>query len=196
MPNAQDKSAEATAKGHLTGKISREAQHYDCEENAKVENRSRDFHRQVDTQGFILAEQEALSTRAVAPSAGKGVSAYAYQNAAQPGIQRFNRAARDASETHCGRVFVNPTRKDIGLTARRHVPLGETKPQASECRSRASAELEIPEEAHMCPACIASTALIVAAAGSTGGILAACAGKFGKLFRLNRPRQIQKTKEK
>jgi hypothetical protein len=48
----------------------------------------------------------------------------------------------------------------------------------------------------MCPACIASTALIVAAAGSSGGILAACACKFGKLFRQNRPAQIQKTKEK
>jgi hypothetical protein len=48
----------------------------------------------------------------------------------------------------------------------------------------------------MCPACIASTALIVAAAGSTGGILAACASKFRKLFKLNRPGVIQKTKEK
>jgi hypothetical protein len=35
----------------------------------------------------------------------------------------------------------------------------------------------------MCPACIASTAAMVAGAGSTGGILAVCFGKFKKVFR-------------
>jgi len=44
----------------------------------------------------------------------------------------------------------------------------------------------------MCPACIASTAAIVAGAGSTGGILAVWIGRFfTKSFRAN-----QKTKEK
>jgi hypothetical protein len=38
----------------------------------------------------------------------------------------------------------------------------------------------------MCPACIASTAVIVASAGSTGGIVAVCIGKFRKFFRANR----------
>lgn len=35
----------------------------------------------------------------------------------------------------------------------------------------------------MCPACIASTAVMVAGVGSTGGILAVCIGKFSKLFK-------------
>jgi hypothetical protein len=35
----------------------------------------------------------------------------------------------------------------------------------------------------MCPACILSTAGMVAGAGSTGGILAVCIGKFRKLLR-------------
>ena len=35
----------------------------------------------------------------------------------------------------------------------------------------------------MCPGCIASTAMMVAGAGSTGGILAVCIGKFRKFFR-------------
>jgi hypothetical protein len=48
----------------------------------------------------------------------------------------------------------------------------------------------------MCPACIASTAAIVAGAGSTGGILAVCLGKFRKLFRANRLGLFQKTKGK
>ena len=48
----------------------------------------------------------------------------------------------------------------------------------------------------MCPACIASTAVIVAGAGSTGGILAVCIGKFIKFFRANRLGLFQKTKEK
>src|SRR5271166_3707947 len=37
----------------------------------------------------------------------------------------------------------------------------------------------------MCPVCIASTAVIVAGAGSTGGILSVCIGKFRKFFRVN-----------
>jgi hypothetical protein len=48
----------------------------------------------------------------------------------------------------------------------------------------------------MCPVCIASTAVMVAGAGSTGGILAVCIGKFRKLSRLNGLGPIQKTKEK
>jgi hypothetical protein len=48
----------------------------------------------------------------------------------------------------------------------------------------------------MCPVCIASTAAMVAGAGSTGGILAACIGKFRKLFRANRFGPFQQTKEK
>jgi hypothetical protein len=48
----------------------------------------------------------------------------------------------------------------------------------------------------MCPACIASAALIVAGAGSTGGILAVRAGKFKKIFRANRLSLFHKRKEK
>ena len=48
----------------------------------------------------------------------------------------------------------------------------------------------------MCPACIASTAVMVTGAGVTGGILAVCIGKFRKFFRMNRLGLFQKTKEK
>lgn len=48
----------------------------------------------------------------------------------------------------------------------------------------------------MCPVCIASTAAIVAGAGSTGGILAVCIAKFRRFFSLNRLGLIQKAKEK
>jgi hypothetical protein len=37
----------------------------------------------------------------------------------------------------------------------------------------------------MCPACIATAAVMVAGAGSTGGILAVCIGGFRKFFRAN-----------
>ena len=47
----------------------------------------------------------------------------------------------------------------------------------------------------MCPAGIASTAVMVAGAGSTGGILAVRIGKFRKFFRANRLGLFQKTKE-
>jgi hypothetical protein len=46
----------------------------------------------------------------------------------------------------------------------------------------------------MCLACIASTAVMVAGAGSTGGILAVCIGKLRKVFRANRLGLFQKTK--
>jgi hypothetical protein len=47
----------------------------------------------------------------------------------------------------------------------------------------------------MCPACIASAAVMAAGAGSTGGILA-CVGKFRKFFRANGLGLFQKIKEK
>jgi hypothetical protein len=48
----------------------------------------------------------------------------------------------------------------------------------------------------MCPVCIASTAVMVAGAGSTGGILAVCIAKFREIFRANGLGLIQKKKEK
>ena len=48
----------------------------------------------------------------------------------------------------------------------------------------------------MCPVCIASTAVMVAGAGSTGGILAVCIGKFKKFFRANGFGLFQRAKEK
>lgn len=47
----------------------------------------------------------------------------------------------------------------------------------------------------MCPACIATTAVMVASAGSTGGILAVCIGKFRKIFGANRLSLFHKSKE-
>ena len=46
----------------------------------------------------------------------------------------------------------------------------------------------------MCPACIASTAVMVAGVGSTGGILAVCIGKFRKLFRAEWSRSVSQNK--
>ena len=48
----------------------------------------------------------------------------------------------------------------------------------------------------MCPACIASTAVMVAGVGSTGGILAVAIGKVRKFFRVTGFGLFQKTKEK
>jgi len=48
----------------------------------------------------------------------------------------------------------------------------------------------------MCPACIASAAAMAAGAGSTGGILAVCIGKFREFFRTNGLGLFPKIKEK
>jgi hypothetical protein len=48
----------------------------------------------------------------------------------------------------------------------------------------------------MCPVCVANAAAAVAGAGSTGGIVAVCIGKFRKFFRAKRLGAFQKTKGK
>jgi hypothetical protein len=48
----------------------------------------------------------------------------------------------------------------------------------------------------MCPACIASAAVMAAGTGSTGGILAVRIGKFRNFFRANGLGLSQKIKEK
>ena len=48
----------------------------------------------------------------------------------------------------------------------------------------------------MCPACIASAAVMAAGVGSTGGILAVCIGKFRKFFTTKGLGRFQKIKEK
>lgn len=48
----------------------------------------------------------------------------------------------------------------------------------------------------MCPICIANTAVVVAGAGFTGGILAVCIGKVRKFFRERGLGLFHKTKEK
>jgi hypothetical protein len=51
-------------------------------------------------------------------------------------------------------------------------------------------------EEYMCPICIASTAVVVAGAGSTGGVLAVCIAKFRRFFSANQLDPFQETKEK
>ena len=48
----------------------------------------------------------------------------------------------------------------------------------------------------MCPACIESTAIMVAGVTSTGGVLAVCVGKIQKYFRASYLGLFQKAKEK
>ena len=47
----------------------------------------------------------------------------------------------------------------------------------------------------MCPACIATTAAMVAGAGSAGGFLATCIAKVRKFFRADRLGQFQNAQE-
>jgi hypothetical protein len=46
----------------------------------------------------------------------------------------------------------------------------------------------------MCPACIASAAVMAAGAGSTGGILAVCIGKFRRFFQSEWSRSVSENK--
>ena len=48
----------------------------------------------------------------------------------------------------------------------------------------------------MCPVCVANTAVVIAGAGFTGGILAVCIGKVRKFFRARGLSLFHRTKEK
>ena len=52
------------------------------------------------------------------------------------------------------------------------------------------------EEGQMCPACIESTVVMVAGAGSAGGILAVCIDKFRNFFRVSSLSLFQKTRDR
>jgi len=51
-------------------------------------------------------------------------------------------------------------------------------------------------EGDMCPVCVANTAVMVAGAGFSGGILAVCIAKVRKFFRARGLGLFQRTKEK
>ena len=95
---------------------------------------SRDLHRQVDTQGFVFAEREALSTRAVKlPTSEASPSGCLRELFAISILYRINRQARDEVEGHCGRVFLDAPGKDAHRSTQRYVPLGKTIPQGRDC---------------------------------------------------------------
>src|SRR5215469_12118795 len=125
----------ANSNGQFDRTFSWEAGRY--EDDARIENDRRAFHRQVDTQDLVFAETEAVSARAVATPAWKRLPAYADQNSSQSRIQRIDRQARNAIEGHCCRVFLDQTGKDNHRSTPRHVPLGTTLQQRRE-RRRAS----------------------------------------------------------
>src|SRR5215472_5968111 len=122
----------ANSNGQFDRTFSWEAGRY--EDDARIENDRRAFHRQVDTQDLVFAETEAVSARAVATPARKRLPAYAHQNSSQSRIQRIDRQARNEIEGHCCRVFLDQTGKDHHRSTPRHVPLGTTLPQGRERR--------------------------------------------------------------
>jgi hypothetical protein len=130
VPRAKQRREKQNSKDFLT-QVSQEAGRY--ENDARIENGGPDFHWQVDTQGFVFAEREALSARAVAPPTRKRFAADAYQNSSQSRIHRINRQARDEIEGHCGGVFLDATGKDTHCSTQRHVPLGKATPQGRDC---------------------------------------------------------------
>ena len=97
-----------------------------------IKNGHLDLHRQVDAQGFVLAETAAVSARSATPPIGKHFTTNAYQNPSQSRIRGLNRPERDAIENYCCRVFVDSTWTDDHRSTQRHVPLGKAEPQESE----------------------------------------------------------------
>src|SRR5437660_4106932 len=97
-----------------------------------------------------------------------------------------------------GSVFVDDRRAPGDVRERNEKPTFDEGQKGNDDTGTAlrSGRIRSSSEGLMCPACIASTAVIVAGAGSTGGILALCIGKFRKVFRATRLGLFQKTKEK
>ena len=61
-------------------------------------------------------------------------------------------------------------------------------------RSYSQARMSSSKEGHMCPVCIASTAVMVAGAGSTGGILAVVHRQVQEIFQSDWSRSISENK--
>jgi hypothetical protein len=116
------------------------------EDSARNENGGFDLHRQVDTEGFVFAEREALSTRTVAATRRKHLPANADPNSSESRIHRTNRPARDGNEAGRCRVFPDGTRKDTGRSAQRNVPLVETTWQKGACESTPYGRLDLDVE--------------------------------------------------
>jgi hypothetical protein len=81
------------------------------------------------------------------------------------------------------RPYEGPDSGSIGIPP--HLSLPPCNDPVLIYSTNANPQSEDSKEGHMCPACIASTAIMVAGAGSTGGILAACISKFKNLFGAN-----------
>ena len=69
-------------------------------------------------------------------------------------------------------------------------------PRVRVVRASRRERIKNSEEGHMCPACIESTALMVAGVASGGGILTVCIDKLRKFLKASSLGLFQKTKEK
>lgn len=74
--------------------------------------------------------------------------------------------------------------------------MGVTQCRVITRRGRRAVMRTHSKEEPMCPACIESTAVIVAGIGSGGGILAICLGKFRKFVTTTGLGLFQRGKEK
>src|SRR5438094_8988635 len=86
----------------------------------------------------------------------------------------------------------SPLRKRGAQASSRH----SSASSRHSCRKPQRIWVELDEEVHMCPECIANAAVMVAGAGSAGGILAVFIGTFRKVFRANRLGLTHRAKEK
>jgi hypothetical protein len=129
--DGETKARQANKKGYFAETFSQKEERN--EYDTRIKNDVVHLYRQMDTQDFVFAYREALSTRGVAPPARKCLSANAYQNTSRSRIHRISCQARYEVEGHCCRVFLDPNGKNNHRSTQRHVPLGKTTPQGGEC---------------------------------------------------------------
>jgi hypothetical protein len=131
-------SANKNARGNFeklsAQKLSQEARH--DEHDTNIKQSSVDLHRQMDTEDFVFATGEALSSRAVAPASRRRVAEDADEDSAQSGIDGISDETRDEIESHCCRVLADSSGENAHQPTQRHVPLGKTTSQG---RDRAGA---------------------------------------------------------
>jgi NAD(P)-dependent dehydrogenase (short-subunit alcohol dehydrogenase family) len=139
VPSAKE-DERSKFEGCLTEQLSQEAEGH--EDRTRIEYGGFDLHWQVDTKGFVFAEREALSARAVAPPHRERLPANADQNSSQSRIHWINYPARDGNEGHRCRVFPDPTGKDTHRSLERNVPLVKATRQKGKCRSAPCGSLD------------------------------------------------------
>lgn len=108
-------------------------------DRARVESSRIDIHRQMDTQGSVLASRRAPPPWGAASPCPRRFPAHAHKNATKSRIHGIGQQTGNEIEDRCRRVFPDKTWKDTHRSAQWDVRLGKSIRPVCGCRRAHSA---------------------------------------------------------